>query len=211
MLLMFGFLIAALFISAGRVDLPFFWAYIGVLFVSMTIGLRLVDPDLMRERVKPGPGGTDRSLRLRAMPLLLAHLIIAGLDAGRFRWTQSITPAVQIAALVVLAAGMALSLWAMHVNRFFSPVVRIQSERGHHVITGGPYRFIRHPGYLAALLMMLAGGPALGSWWSMVPQIPMLGMILRRVLIEDRFLHAELDGYGGYAQRVRHRLIPGIW
>ena len=99
----------------------------------------------------------------------------------------------------------------MIVNRFFSPVVRIQEERGHHLITEGPYRFIRHPGYAGMLLAFAGVGPALGSWWSLVPLVPVVLLILRRLLIEDRYLHEHLEGYAGYAQRVPYRLLPGVW
>lgn len=207
----FGILAGALFGAAGRLDLPFFWAFLGVMVATLTIGMSLMDPDLMRERVRPGAGGVDRHLRFKALPFFLIHLIVAGLDAGRFHWSGLVPAGVQMAALAVVAGSMGLSLWAVRVNRFYSPVVRIQKERGHHLVTAGPYRFLRHPGYAAAMLMMSTSGAALGSWWAIVPLIPMMGLILRRAVIEDRFLHRELEGYAAYAQRVRHRLIPGVW
>jgi protein-S-isoprenylcysteine O-methyltransferase Ste14 len=211
LVLMFGLMAAALFLCAGRIDLPFFWAFLGILLGAVIVGLRVIDPGLMRERLQPGAGGVDRNLRIAAVPFFAAHLVVAGLDVGRFQWSGVIPPAWQIIALAALGLAMSLSMWAMHVNRYFSPVVRIQSERGHEVVTRGPYRFVRHPGYAAALVMMPAGGIGLGSLWSMVPLIPVMAMILRRVLIEDRFLHRELPGYVEYAMQTRSRLIPGIW
>jgi len=127
-----------LFIAAGRIDLPFCWVFLGIYAVGMAIGFTLMPQDLLQERIKPGPGGTDRALRFTAMPFLVAHLIVAGLDAGRFGWTGPLHPAVQVVGLAVLASGLALSIWAISVNRFFSPVVRIQTERGHHLVTDGP-------------------------------------------------------------------------
>ena len=114
-------------------------------------------------------------------------------------------------ALVGYAAGMALAVCAMAANRFFSPVVRIQHERGHTLVTSGPYRFVRHPGYVGAILASLCGGVALGSWWSLVPLAPFAALFLRRTAVEDRMLRADLDGYAGYAERVRYRLVPGLW
>jgi protein-S-isoprenylcysteine O-methyltransferase Ste14 len=112
---------------------------------------------------------------------------------------------------VVFAAGLAFFIWAMHVNRFFSSVVRIQRERGHHVVTGGPYRWVRHPGYAGAIPAAMASGLALCSW--LATAIGALGvpLLLWRTIVEDRTLRAELPGYRDYAQRVRWRLLPGIW
>ena len=106
---------------------------------------------------------------------------------------------------------MALSVYAMASNRFFSPVVRIQHERGHTLVTSGPYRFVRHPGYVGAILASACGGVALGSWWSLVPLAPFAALFLRRTAVEDRMLRADLDGYAGYAERVPYRLVPGRW
>jgi protein-S-isoprenylcysteine O-methyltransferase Ste14 len=100
----------------------------------------------------------------------------------------------------------------MAVNRFFSSVVRIQSERGQHVVTGGPYGFLRHPGYLAGILAMAASGPALNSWLATAVLVASsLPFLLYRTITEDRILKAELAGYRDYAGRVRWRLVPGIW
>src|SRR4051794_11388412 len=206
-----GLLAAILFASAGRIDLPWFWAVLAVHSALLTVGMCSIDPALRRERLKPGPGGRDRHLRLIAMPFILAHLIVAGLDVGRFHWTGPVSGGVQAAALVGYAAGMALSVCAMLANRFFSPVVRIQHERGHTLVTTGPYRFVRHPGYVGAILASACGGVALGSWWSLVPLAPFAVLFLRRTAVEDRMLRADLDGYAGYAQRVPYRLVPGLW
>src|SRR3954468_24029454 len=121
-------LAATLFASAGRIDLPWFWAVLAVHSALLTGGMSSIDPALRRERLKPGPGGRDRYLRLIALPFILAHLTVAGLDVGRFRWTGPVSGGVQAAALFGYATGMSLSVYAMLSNRFFSPVVRIQHE-----------------------------------------------------------------------------------
>ena len=211
LLLAVTLLLAMVFGSAGRWDLPFAWAYLAAIAGAMAAAALVIDRGLLRERAKPGPGGIDRNLRFIMVPFFAAHLVIAGLDIGRFQWSGHLAAGIQIAGVVGLAASMALSVWAAGVNRFFSPVVRIQCERGHHVVTSGPYRWIRHPGYTASLGSMLCSGPALGSWWSMVVLAPMLVLIFRRTSIEDRYLHERLEGYVDYAKRVRHKLVPCVW
>src|SRR4051794_29117796 len=201
---------AFLFSSAGRLDLPWFWAVLGLHAVMMFAALGLLDPGLMEERMKPGPGGRDRRLRAWLSLCFALQFIVAGLDVGRHGWSGPIPPAVQWTALFIYACGMILCLWSMAVNRFFSPVVRLQQERGHCLVTGGPYRYIRHPGY-AGILLSACVGIALGSWWSLLPSVMAIGLILRRAALEDRFLRTSLEGYASYAERVRYCLIPGVW
>jgi protein-S-isoprenylcysteine O-methyltransferase Ste14 len=206
-----GVLAAILFGSAGRTDLPWFWAVLALHTSLMLIAVTIIDPGLRQERLRPGPGGRDRHVRLIALPLVVAHLVVAGLDVGRFHWSGPLPVGLQATALVGYAAGISLSLWAMTANRFFSPVVRIQVERGHHLVTSGPYRYLRHPGYTGLIVGSLCGGVAFGSWWSLVPLAPFVGMFLRRTVLEDRFLREALEGYDGYSERVRYRLVPGLW
>jgi Putative protein-S-isoprenylcysteine methyltransferase len=116
-----------------------------------------------------------------------------------------------VTGLTGLMGALAISTWAMATNRFFSSDVRIQSDRGHHLITGGPYQYVRHPGYVGAVLMGLSAPLALGSWWSAAAILPALVLIIRRLRIEERLLSAELEGYAEYMQKVRYRLLPGVW
>jgi protein-S-isoprenylcysteine O-methyltransferase Ste14 len=176
----------ALFASAGTVAILGFWVYLSILAAIILASLLALDPGLLRERMRPGGKRPPLALRLFTIVLFL-HWIVAGLDRGRFHWSDNVPPWAQAAGLIVFAAGFALCFWAMAVNRFFSSVVRIQAERGQYVVTTGPYAYVRHPGYLAGILIMVASGPALGSWL------------------------AELPGYRDYANRVRWRLLPGIW
>jgi len=137
---------------------------------------------------------------------------LAGLDRGRFHWSDGVPAWLRAAGLIALAAGYGLALWAMLVNRFFSSVVRIQSDRGQYVVTSGPYRWIRHPGYLAGIMVIVASGIALGSWLATALLIVLsLPFLLYRAITEDRVLQAELPGYRDYAARVRWRVLPGIW
>lgn len=207
----FVLMAALLFGCAGRLDVPVLWAYLLTWTALMLVGVRKMDAGLRQERLPPGPGGKDRNFRFVAGPFVFAHLIVACLDLGRFHWSDPLPPLVQMLSFVGAFAGMALSFWAMSANRFFSPVVRLQSERGHHVITEGPYRYMRHPGYAGLMLGMLCGPLALGSWWALLPSLIALLLILRRMAVEDRFLHAELEGYADYARTTRYRLVPGVW
>ena len=200
-----------LFGSAGTLNVPFFLALMAIIMIHfIVVGFWVMDPELRKERMRPAPGGIDRHLRWVVMPFFLAHWVIAGLHI-RFDWPGAVPVEVQIGGLVGVVAAMVLAGWSISVNRFFSPVIRIQEERGHHLVTTGPYQFIRHPGYLAGMGMGLCSTLALGSWWAMAPIGPVVFLMIRRAVIEDRFLQQELDGYADYAQRVRFRLVPGIW
>jgi protein-S-isoprenylcysteine O-methyltransferase Ste14 len=173
-------LAGVLFLSAGRLNLRFFWAYLGVNLALMLGLMGRVDPELMEERWRPaGERKQLLPLVLVGFPLYLAHLAIAGLDAGRFHWSR-VPTGVKIAALVLFAASWALVDWAMVANRFFSSVVRIQSERGHHVVTVGPYRYVRHPGYAGAIVGFLSGAVVLGSWWALATVVPIVAFVLWR-------------------------------
>jgi protein-S-isoprenylcysteine O-methyltransferase Ste14 len=140
----------------------------------------------------------------------LARYIVAGLDQ-RYSWTGGFPFAAQVAALVVCILGYALVVWATASNPFFSQIVRIQSERGHVVATGGPYHYLRHPAYLGAILFELAVPVLLASWWAFLLSLVNVLLIIFRTALEDRTLRAELAGYDDYARQVHHRLLPGIW
>lgn len=205
---------AVLFVPAGRLDLPMFWAFWLTLCSIGAATLVLVNqksPGLLQERFRPGPGARDPMSRPLLVLLIFGQWSVAGLDVGRYHWSDIIPVGVQITALLVVACGMAGWGWAMLSNRFFSSEVRIQTDRGHHVESGGPYRFVRHPGYACALLLFAASPVALGSLWAIVPTLGALVMFIRRTAMEDRMLRAELPGYAQYAERVRFRLLSGVW
>jgi len=201
----------ALFGSAGTFGIAVFWIYLAILAAIFAASFLWVDPDLARERMRPGGKKPPLALQLFSGVLVL-HWIIAGLDRGRFHWSDTLPLWLQALGLLALAGSYAFCIWAMHVNRFFSSVVRIQTDRGQHVVSTGPYAVIRHPGYLAGIVVMLASGIALGSWIAAAfLAITTLPFLLYRAITEDRILQAELPGYRDYAQRVRWRLIPGLW
>jgi len=201
----------ALFAAAGTVAIVTYWVYFAIFAAVFLASFRWLDPDLVRERMRPGGKKPPLALRLFS-GVLFVHWVIAGLDHGRFHWSDSVPTWLQWTALIAVAAGYAFCLWAMRVNRFFSSIVRIQNDRGQVVITTGPYVFIRHPGYLAGIVIVVASGAALDSWIAAaILVVSTLPFLLYRAATEDRVLLAELPGYRNYAERVRWRLLPGIW
>jgi len=136
--------------------------------------------------------------------------IVAGLDE-RLGWSPQLTLAVHLIGLVFIALGQGLFTWGMVSNKFFSTVVRIQEERDHTVASGGPYRYVRHPGYVGYIVALFATALALGSLWALIPAGLTMCLFVVRTALEDRTLREELTGYAEYAQRVRHRLVPGVW
>ena len=125
--------------------------------------------------------------------------------------SDSVPRVVQLAGFGGLLGSFVLAQWASRANPFFSSVVRIQRERGHRVIATGPYRYVRHPGYASAVVMVLCSGLALGSWLSLLPSALALVALVARTRFEERILCEGLPGYDEYAQRVHYRLLPGVW
>jgi protein-S-isoprenylcysteine O-methyltransferase Ste14 len=215
-LMAFVLLLAAiLFLSAGRWDWIMGWTYMAMYACVTIIGVLAVplDPELVAERtqIKEGVKVWDKRITVIGSVLYpLAILVVAGLDA-RFDWSLQVPTTLQFAALVIAAAGNLISIWATAVNRFYSRFVRIQKERGHLVISDGPYRYVRHPGYLGQIIFSLASALALGSLWALIPAGLFAVLLVVRTALEDRTLQDELAGYKAYTKRVHHRLIPHIW
>lgn len=202
---------------SGRWDWWEAWVYALVCILGFILSRYLAghkNPDLLVERGHfldhPNPESWDKLLS----PLLGLGggviPLVAGLDA-RFGPSANFSLALKLFAILVLLLGYALGSYALLANRFFSGMVRLQSERGHHVVDTGPYRWVRHPGYLGALVTYLATPFLLDSWWALIPVLLIFLVIIVRTRLEDRFLKESLEGYRAYAQRVRYRLIPGIW
>jgi protein-S-isoprenylcysteine O-methyltransferase Ste14 len=207
-----------LFLTAGRWDWIEAWVYIG-LALSGTLISRVVmarrNPDLVRERARSLSAGNVAPWDRWLMPYVavfgpLLVFIVAGLNE-RFLWLPAVPLGLKGAGILVVLAGMVVSGQAMLANRFFSGTVRIQKERGHQVITDGPYRWVRHPGYLGGILGYLGMPMILGSYWAFIPAGVGIAVTILRTAFEDRLLARELDGYGEYSRRTRYRLFPGIW
>ena len=200
-----------LFFSAGTTRIPRLRAYLLAFSGLLLITMLASHPDLVEERFHPAEANLDAGARFASGFLSLLTLMAAALDVGRLHASDAVPGPMRITALVTFALATLTQAWAMTVNPFFSPVVRIQSERGHHIITRGPYRFIRHPGYLAMLIALPASALAIGSWLALIPGLTFSGVIARRAAIEDSFLKLNLQGYASYALCVRSRLVPSIW
>jgi protein-S-isoprenylcysteine O-methyltransferase Ste14 len=200
---------AFLFLTAGTTRISSLRAYLVVFSSMLLITMLAVDPRLARERANPGDEAISTHLRVLAGFLFLLTLGTAASFVGRthvllvpapYRWV----------ALAILVLSSSLQAWAMTSNPFFSPVVRIQSERKHTLIDSGPYRFVRHPGYLAMGISAVASAIAIGSCVASVPAIAFLLVIRRRAQVEDCFLRSNLEGYAQHAQRVPSGL-PLTW
>ena len=203
-----------LFGAAGRLDWVLGWAFIGVYAVGgMTIAA-LMEPELITERARIKSDARTWDTMLMGFTKLLSLVLplIAGLDM-RLGWTQQTfrPTTVHIIGLIFAALGQLLSSWAVIANKFFSDVIRIQTDRGHTVVSDGPYRFVRHPGYVGIILYSLAAPFLLDSPWALIPGGLTVMLIIVRTVVEDRTLLTELDGYRDYATRVRYRLLPGVW
>jgi protein-S-isoprenylcysteine O-methyltransferase Ste14 len=199
-----------LFGAAGRADIIEFWCWLAELTGISIATILLIEPDLVRERMRPARQAPSLGYWLSTL-LFAIDLAVAGLDRGRLHWSDSVPPWLRAVALLLFVLGWVPVIWAMRVNRFFSSAVRIQFDRGQHVITDGPYRFVRHPGYTAGLGVILVNGVALGSWLAAAIGWLAIPIILWRTVKEDRMLYAELPGYPDYAARVKYRLLPGVW
>jgi protein-S-isoprenylcysteine O-methyltransferase Ste14 len=204
-----------LFLPAGRLDWAMGWALVGITFLwasATALVLIFRTPELLAERTGPRKGAKTWDMAIMSVVGLttMARCIVAGLDE-RYGWTAGIPPLLQVAALVVAVLCYALAVWATASNAFFSQIFRIQEERGHAVASGGPYRFVRHPAYVGTVLFELSVPVMLGSWWALIPGGLGALLFIIRTALEDRTLLEELAGYRGYAQRVRYRLLPGIW
>jgi protein-S-isoprenylcysteine O-methyltransferase Ste14 len=205
-----------LMLSAGRWDWIAGWVYVGI-FLAFDAATALVviprSPELLIERSRRNQDvkSWDKVIMPVAAGLLpLFSWIIAGLDQ-RFGWGPEVRLSLQAAGLVLTVIGHAIVVWAMGANAFFSVIVRIQEERGHSVAAGGPYRWIRHPGYVGAILFSLAIPFLLSSWWALIPSMGSVILYVLRTSLEDRTLIDELPGYADYVKRVKFRLIPGVW
>jgi protein-S-isoprenylcysteine O-methyltransferase Ste14 len=208
--------LAVMLLAAGTVYWINAWVVIG-----LSLGLQTANaivqirwnPELLNARGKTVQEGTkpfDKAFVALYLPISFACFIVAGLDAVRYGWS-SMPLGFSIFGVVLFVVVWALGCWAMAVNKYFETTVRIQHERGHRVCTAGPYRLVRHPGYLAAILGAPSMPLILGSWWAFVPTGVYVLVLVVRTALEDRTLLEELPGYADYAKSTRYRLIPRVW
>ncbi len=210
------FVAVILFWSAGRWDWIWGWALVAVYALWVTANAVLLiprHPDLIAERAQRDIAGMkswDRTIISIIGLTTLVKYVLAGLDI-RFGWTTPLPVWARLLALLVSAFGYALGTWAMVENAYFSMIVRVQSDRGQRVCSTGPYRFVRHPGYLGTILFEFLVPIVLGSWWALIPSGMTTVLTIVRTALEDKTLQEELPGYQDYTSETRYRLVPGVW
>ncbi len=207
----------SLFGSSGTLDWIEAWGFLALWSTWMAfIGSYLFrhNPDLLRERLRVAPvqheqKGWDKVVSVILVLTSIPYLLLPGLD-HRFGWTH-VPLGIEVAAFAGILPCLGLLFWVMRENTFLSRVVKIDRARGHKVVTTGPYRYVRHPMYVGALVLYACMPLALGSFAGLVPAALLSTLIVVRTSLEDRTLHAELEGYVEYARQTRYRLIPGVW
>jgi len=206
-------LAAILFISAGRLDWGWAWAYLGLSVGILAVNALVMSPELIAERGQVGKADVktwDKAITTISILPALGAPIVAGLDE-RFGWSPQLALTIHLIGLASLILGQGLFTWSMVSNRFFSTAVRIQMDRDHTVATVGPYRYVRHPGYVGFIVSAFAMPLTLGSLWALIPAAMTMCLFVVRTALEDRTLQEELDGYKEYAEQVHYRLLPGVW
>jgi len=212
----FAAMSAAFFGSAGTLDWPEAWLYIVFQFsfsAEMAVWLKKNNPDLLKDRMtflKSSARGWDKAILWIMTVVFIFYLFVPGLDAIRYRWS-SIPLFLKVLGFMGIVTTLLLISWVMRENAYLSRVVEIQRERGHRVITTGPYRYIRHPMYMAVIAQLVCIPLALGSLLTLLPAALLTALIVIRTVLEDKTLHSELEGYKAYSEKVKYRLVPGIW
>jgi protein-S-isoprenylcysteine O-methyltransferase Ste14 len=205
-----------LFVPAGTARWPGAWVFLAIMTVSTIWGMGWLgrhDPALLAERMRPPIQGdqprSDKLFMLAFIPLWFGWYVLMGLDK-RFGWS-SVKPPLHIVGAILLCLGIWLCFRVLKENSFAAPVVKVQKERGHKVVSTGPYAYVRHPMY-TSIIPIVAGVPLLlGSWWGLLVALLLVLMLAGRAVMEERVLTAELEGYADYAERVRYRLVPLLW
>ena len=198
-------------ILSGQYRSPLLWTFSAGMSALVLYALVTIESDLARERFHPPTKGVDAVALAWIRITALLTIIVSPLDGGRFHWSPPLPDALRVAAMIGALSAFLLCFRSMIVNRFFSVVIRIQEDRGHRVVDSGPYAVIRHPGYAGMILGVPLVPIVFGSLWGLAFAGAYALLILRRVETEDRFLRANLPGYGDYAARVTARLVPGVW
>ena len=188
----------------------------GIYGVVMTQYLLRYDPALLDERLKLVPLHKEQKTWDKIIMLLffiaaIGLYIVPGFDVVRYGWSEALPLWMEVIAILIHIPCFVLLGWIMRENTYLAQVVKIDKERGHHVITTGPYALVRHPMYTVAIILLFAIPIALGSRYALILAVFLTVLLIVRTYLEDRTLHAELEGYPEYAKQTPYRLVPGIW
>jgi protein-S-isoprenylcysteine O-methyltransferase Ste14 len=207
---------ALLLLPARTLHWPAAWVFlvtIAVISIASGWWLARTDPELLAERMRvvgqEDQPVADKIFMLVLGIVLLVWLIAMGLEHGRHG--PALPVSLQVLGFAMLLLSTLFIMWVMHENSFAAPVVKVQRERGHHVISTGPYAWVRHPMYTGGILFCVGIPLLLGSWWGLVISPVFAVLFAVRAGIEERELIAGLPGYSDYTTRVRYRLLPGVW
>lgn len=204
-----------LFLAAGKINYFQGWLYFAISFFGLVINLVFTKnkDELLNEREKPGANTQSwdkKILGLLAIVTIVAYLV-AGLDSGRFHWSGYFDISLTGLGILLVFAGQIIFAVAKYQNNFFSSVARLQTERNHQVCEHGLYKLIRHPGYSGMILSWLGFPLVLNSWYSFIPALMAIILLIGRTSLEDKFLISELTGYKEYSQKTKYRLVPLGW
>jgi protein-S-isoprenylcysteine O-methyltransferase Ste14 len=211
-----GITVALLFGGAGTIAWPEAWLFLSIQIsssIAVVLWLWKHNPELLQERmdlwkrlVKPW----DKAILVLLIAMMVPFFVLPGLDAIRCQWSYVPLP-LKVIGFAGILVSYGLIFWVVKTNPYSSAVVEIQEDRGHKVITTGPYQYVRHPMYVGAILLFFSTPLALGSLFTLIPSTLLTALIVVRTYLEDKTLHQELEGYAAYAQTVKSRLVPGIW
>lgn len=215
--IMIIFFMALIFVPAGTFKWIEAWIFLLLYFLfaaALVIWLKKNDPELLKERraakKKKNVKGWDRAIMFAYTLLVLALIVLVGLDAVRFRWSR-VPLEIKVLGFIGFIPTAILVFWTIKENAYLSEMVRIQEERGHQVCTTGPYQYVRHPMYVGVIIFLFCLPLCLGSLYALIPASVSVILFILRTALEDKTLQKELPGYKEYAEKVRYRLIPGIW
>jgi protein-S-isoprenylcysteine O-methyltransferase Ste14 len=207
---------ALLFVPAGTLHWPAAWVFLGtmaILGLSGGLWLAKTDPALLAERMRPmmqsDQPAADKKFMLVFGFVALVWFVAIGLD--RREHASDVPLALQALGWAMLVCSIGFIMWVMHENSFAAPVIKLQTERGHRVVSTGPYAWVRHPMYSGSILFFVGAPLLLGSWWGLAMAPLFIVLFAIRATIEERALIAGLPGYADYTARVRYRLVPGLW
>jgi protein-S-isoprenylcysteine O-methyltransferase Ste14 len=204
-----------LFLSAGKIHYFQGWIFLVTNIITGLMNFWTIknNKELMNERSKVGKNAKSWDKKILGISafIYILNIVLAGIDSGRFQWSPKFHWSIYVLGVIILIIGQVIFLAARSQNKYFSSVVRIQTDRGHNLCDTGLYKIVRHPGYLG-MTISLSGIPLItGSLWCITTTFIAIVLLFVRTYLEDKTLIAELSGYSQYTHKTKYRLIPEIW